>query len=170
SRGRRGEARARRLLVEIAGLELEQMHLLPGQAEELRRGVVVEGAPLVDGDFPGGVADVVANHSPDQRRGRRVAAPDSDRFHLSPLRTLSLMGMPVAPRCTSSTSAMMLSAISAADWAPRSSPMGTRTRVRASSATPSSRRRLRMAAPRRLLPSSPMYPTGVPRAWRSTGT
>ncbi len=40
------------------------------------------------------------------------------------------MGMPDARRWTSSTSAMIASAISGADWAPRSSPIGTRTRER----------------------------------------
>ena len=131
ARRRRGEARARRLLVEIAGLELEQVHFLPRQPEEPGRGVGVEGAPLVDGDFAGRVAHVVADHAPDQGGGCRAGSPEGDRLHLSPFRTFSLMGSPVALRCTSSTSAMMLSAISGADWAPRSRPMGTRTRDRA---------------------------------------
>ena len=64
---------------------------------------------------------------------------------------------------------MIASAISGADWAPRSSPMGTRTRASWASVRPSSRSRFKIAAPRRELPRSPMYPTSVVSAWRSTG-
>src|SRR5262249_29842529 len=150
-----GETRARRFLVDVPWFQLEEMQLFPGQREKLGGRLGVEDLPLLHGDLAVGAAYVVADHAA-LERGRGRSLPSlRDGLHLSPRLPFSLIGLPVPPRWTARISASTARAISGADCAPRSRPMGTCTRLRASSAPPSPRSRSRMPLPRRLEPSSP---------------
>src|SRR5262249_12155365 len=119
ARRRRGEPGPRRLLVQVVGLELEHVDLGPGNRQELLAALGTRGAALVARPSAA-VADVVPPPRPHQRGGRRVGSAHRAGLHRIPRRTFSLMAIPLAPRWTASTSAMMLRAISGADWAPRS--------------------------------------------------
>jgi hypothetical protein len=66
------------------------------------------------------------------------------------------MGWPVPPARAAWISARTASAISGADLAPMSRPIGTRMRLSEASLSPSSTSSFRMAAPRRAEPSMPM--------------
>src|SRR6266568_8600583 len=101
--------------MDIAGLELEEMDLAPGQLEEPLRRCCVEHQSLFESDLAVGTAHVVAEDPSLEYRGRRALTCDSDRLHLAPRLTFSLSGMPVAFRWTASTSARTASAISGAD-------------------------------------------------------
>src|SRR5439155_10352319 len=68
----------------------------------------------------------------------------------------ALSERPLPPPRTAWISARIASAISGAERAPRSRPIGTWTRARASGVTPSSARSRRTVAPRRAEPSMPM--------------
>ena len=70
-----------RLLVHVARLDLEQVHLRPAQGEQPRRGRRVQQLALVDGHLAGLVAHVVAGHAPGQRVGGHGAGFDRDGFH-----------------------------------------------------------------------------------------
>src|SRR2546428_710303 len=83
SHDRRGQPLAGFLLVQVQGLDHEQVDFLPrGLEQDLRRG---RGEPraLLDRDLSGRVTDVVAEHLVDQALEGRCLAPLSDRFHWS---------------------------------------------------------------------------------------
>src|SRR6266513_4301939 len=139
-------------LVEVAGLERDEVDLLPRRVEQPLGGFHGEAGALVHDDLPRCVADVVAEHLVHEDVDARRLAALVDGLHF----TLTLSGWPVAPPRTAWISARIASAISGAPRAPRPRPIGTRIRFRAASLTPSSARNLRSAAPRRGEPSIPM--------------
>ena len=135
------------------------------------RTVVLDGRPrfATKERFP----DVVAEDAPHERLDARRVTSLSDRFHgvgarepgsdrgwpeteASWLRFRALIGRQLPPPRAAWISAMTASAISGAERAPMSRPIGTRMRVSDASLSPSSARSFRMAAPRRADPSIPM--------------
>src|SRR5207248_944034 len=178
--GHRGRQPAARVFfVEVPGLERQQVELVPGQRQEHPRGLGIEPGALAEGDLAGGVAHVVAEHAArEQVRGGALAAL-CNRFHvlvplpaglvplpaglvplpagLVPLPAgLAVSERPLPPPRTAWISARIASAISGAERAPRSRPIGTWTRASTSGVTPSSARWRRIVAPRRDDPSMPM--------------
>src|SRR5207302_5470023 len=149
---RRGESPTGFLLVEVARLQRQHVDLVPGRGQQRRDRGRVEAGALGHRDLAVGVADVVTEDALDEdvRRGRLPSL--GNRFHA---RSFWLSGWPVVRVRTAWISARMARAISGALRAPRSSPIGTRTRARLASPTPSSRRNLRIVAPRRAEPSMP---------------
>ena len=117
---RRRQPPAGVLLVQIAGLEGQQVHFVPGQRQEGPRGIGVQPGPLAEGDLAGRVADVVAEHAAHEQVGRGAVAPLCKRFH-----GCVLSERPLPPPRTAWISARIASAISGADRAPRSRPIGT---------------------------------------------
>src|SRR5262249_34588352 len=110
----------------------------------------IDERALAECDLAVGIADVVAEHPPDQQIGRRAVAALCNRFHVRLLRE-----RPLPPVRTAWISARMASAISGAERAPRSTPTGPCTRASASALTPSSARWRKIVAPRREEPSIP---------------
>src|SRR5262249_32849642 len=169
----RGQPLAGFFLVQVVELDDQQVNLLPRRLEQGLRARRGETGTLLDRDLPRPVADVVTEHPVDQPfEGRRLATL-GDRLHWSGVRESgsdrgwpaidaswrrgrALIGMPEPPARTAWISAMTASAISGADLAPMSRPIGTRMRFSDASFSPSSTRSFRMAAPRRWEPSMPM--------------
>src|SRR5207237_4474267 len=171
--GHRGRQPAARVFfVEVAGLERQQVELVPGQRQERPRGLGIEPGALAEGDLAGGVAHVVAEHAAHEQVRGGALAPLCNRFHvlvplpgglvpllagLVPLPAgRALSERPLPPPRTAWISARIASAISGAERAPRSRPLGTWTRTTASGVTPPSARWRRVVAPRRDEPSMPM--------------
>src|SRR5262245_17886046 len=111
------------------------MDLFPGKRQQGTSGLGIESRPLAQRNLARSVADVVAEHAPDEQVDRHAFAPLRDRLHVR-----SLSDRPLPPPRTAWISARIASAISGAERAPRSRPMGTCTRVSASDVTPSSAR------------------------------
>src|SRR5204863_6217032 len=155
------------LLVEVTGLYREDVDLVPGRREQRCGGRRREARALLNGDLARRVAHVVAKHAVDEALERRRLPSLRDRLHA--FRGLAESGWPLPPPRAAWISAMIARAISGAERAPRSRPIGTRTRLSWASLTPSSVRNVRIAAPRRDDPSIPIQPTSVPSARRSTG-
>src|SRR5207302_5722338 len=141
---------------------------VPGRREQRRSGLRREARALLDGNLAGPVAHVVAEHAVDEGLGRRRLPSLRDRLHA--VRGPAESGWPVPPLRAAWISARIARAISGAERAPRSRPIGTRIRLSWASLTPSSLRNVRIAAPRRDDPSIPIQPTSVPSSRRSTGT
>src|SRR5438128_5926849 len=152
--GRRAEPAPPLLLVEVAGLQREEVDLLPGRREQRLGGLRREAHALRDGDLARLVTHVVAQHAVEQALERRRLPSLRDGLHSRP--GFMESGWPLPPPRTAWISATIASAISGADRAPRSSPIGTRMRLSSASLTPSSVRNLRIAPPRRDEPSMPM--------------
>src|SRR2546422_9233975 len=152
--GRRAEPAPPLLLVEVAGLQREEVNLLPGRREQRLGGLRRETRALRDGDLARPVAHVVAQHAVQQALERRRLPSLRDGLHA--LRGFAESGWPLPPPRTASVPAMLATALSGADRAPRSRPIRTRIRLSSASLTPSSVRNLRIAPPRRDDPSIPM--------------
>src|SRR4029077_18667982 len=134
---RGGQPCARFLLVHVARVEREHVNLLPRDRQERGRRRRVESRALGDDDATAGIPHVVAHDAIDEDVRCGHLAPEGDRLHAG--RDFWLIGTPVPPPRTAWISARTASAISGAALAPRSRPMGTRTRARLASSTPSSR-------------------------------
>src|SRR5438132_614023 len=142
------------LLVEVTGLYREDVDLVPGRREQRCGGRRREARALLNGDLARRVAHVVAEHAVDEALERRRLPSLCDRLHA--FRGLAESGWPLPPPRAAWISAMIARAISGAERAPRSRPIGTRTRLSWASLTPSSVRNVRIAAPRRDDPSIPI--------------
>src|SRR5262249_15672093 len=167
---RRGQPLAGFLFVQVSRIDGQQVDLVPRRGQEDLRGGLGQAGALLDGDLRRGVADVVAENLAHQALERGPVAPLGDRFHDLALgaepdgpetgtlsrRGFVLIGWPVPPPRAAGIAAIPAGAISGADFAPMSSPIGTRTRLSAASLSPSSARSFRIAAPRRIEPSMPM--------------
>jgi hypothetical protein len=67
--------------VDVAPLQLEQVHLRPRQGQQARRGGRVQRLALGDGDLPGLIAHVVAGDPALEGLDRGRAALDCDGLH-----------------------------------------------------------------------------------------
>jgi hypothetical protein len=79
-------------------------------------------------------------------------------------------GWPVPPQRSWISSAAIETAVSSGVLAPRSRPIGERSRASSSSVRPASRSRASRSSWVRRLPIAPMYPAGVRSATSSSGT
>jgi len=84
--------------------------------------------------------------------------------------SVAVSGWPVPPQRSWISSAAIDTAVSSGVLAPRSSPIGERSRASSSSVRPTSRSRVSRSSCVRRLPIAPMYPAGVRSATSSSGT
>src|SRR5947208_148145 len=107
--GRGAEPAPPLLLVEVAGLQREEVDLLPGRREQRLGGLRHEARALRDGDLARPVAHVVAQHAVQQALERRRLPSLRDGLHA--LRGFAESGWPLPPPRTAWISAMIASAI-----------------------------------------------------------
>ena len=99
--------------MDVAGLQREQVDLVPGDAEQCLRHRCVDPRALGRGDPAGGVADIVAENAVEQGVGSDALPPLGDGLHGVRFRT-TLIGWPLVPARTAWISARIASAISGA--------------------------------------------------------
>ena len=76
-----GHPLAGRILVEVAGLHLEEVNLLAGAGDEPRGAGRVEAIPLASQQRARRVADVVGQHPADEALGARIGRDEGVRLH-----------------------------------------------------------------------------------------